>query len=191
MIKKGKFFLLSIMVFLITPLIVLAQNVQFFYPLNDTYLISDSYGIQSERVTWQNSTPTHLVEQPAVNNTAFNCSGDIIGIGGDPAIGTRMVEVLRLLREDKQTEVVLIVGEIGGVMEEEVAGYIGEEKFSKPVAAFIAGRIAPSGKRMGHAGAIIMGDRGTAGSKISVLNRVGIPVAKTLSEIPSLVRGML
>lgn len=115
----------------------------------------------------------------------------IIGIGGDPAVGTRIIEVLQLLREDKQTEVVLIVGEIGGVMEEEVAEYIGEEKFNKPVAAFIAGRAAPSGKRMGHAGAIIMGDRGTAESKISVLNRVGIPVAKTLSEIPSLLRGII
>ena len=115
----------------------------------------------------------------------------IIGIGGDPVVGTRTVEVLQLLREDKQTEVVLIVGEIGGVMEEEVAEYIGDKKFTKPVAAFIAGRTAPRGKRMGHAGAIVMGDRGTTESKIGAFSRVGVPVAKTLSEIPALLRGMI
>ena len=68
---------------------------------------------------------------------------------------------------------------------------IGEKKFNKPVAALIAGRTAPRGKRMGHAGAIVMGDRGTTESKISAFSRVGVPVAKTLSEIPSLLRGMI
>ena len=115
----------------------------------------------------------------------------IVGIGGDPVVGTRTVEVLQLLREDKQTEVVLIVGEIGGVMEEEAAEYIGEKKFNKPVAAFIAGRTAPRGKRMGHAGAIVMGDRGTTESKIGAFSRVSVPVAKTLSDIPSLLREMI
>lgn len=152
--------------------------------ISGSAVMPGSVGIVSRSGTLVDEVAQQLTEQGIGQSV-------IIGIGGDPAVGTRMVEVLRLLREDKQTEVVLIVGEIGGVMEEEVAGYIGEEKFSKPVAAFIAGRIAPSGKRMGHAGAIIMGERGTAGSKISVLNRVGIPVAKTLSEIPSLVRGMI
>ena len=113
----------------------------------------------------------------------------IIGLGGDPVVGSRMLDVLKLLKEDEQTEGVLLVGEIGGTMEEEIAEYI-KTHFNKRVVAFIAGRTAPRGKAMGHAGAIIMGDRGTAESKVTAFQLAGVPMAKTLLEIPSLVKQM-
>jgi len=113
----------------------------------------------------------------------------VIGLGGDPIVGSRMIDVLKLLKEDNQTKGALLVGEIGGTMEEEAAEYI-EAAFNKPVVAFIAGRTAPRGKAMGHAGAIIMGERGTAESKINAFQSAGVPVAKTLWEIPSLVKKM-
>ncbi len=111
----------------------------------------------------------------------------VIGLGGDPIIGSRMIDILKLLKEDGQTKGVVIVGEIGGTMEEEAAQYI-EAQFNKPVVAFVAGRTAPRGKVMGHAGAIIMGERGTAESKINAFESAGVSVAKTLWEIPSLLR---
>jgi len=114
----------------------------------------------------------------------------VIGLGGDPIVGSRMIDVLKLLKEDKQTKCILIVGEIGGTMEEEAAEYI-QEQFDKPVVAFVAGRTAPRGKVMGHAGAIIMGERGTAESKITAFKAAGVPVARTLQEIPALARKML
>jgi len=113
----------------------------------------------------------------------------VLGLGGDPVVGSRMIDILKLLKEDNQTKGVLLVGEIGGTMEEEAAEYI-EATFNKPVVAFIAGRTAPRGKAMGHAGAIIMGERGTAESKINAFQSAGVPVAKTLWEIPSLVKKM-
>jgi len=111
----------------------------------------------------------------------------VMGLGGDPVVGSRMIDVLKLLKEDKQTKGVLLVGEIGGTMEEEAAEYI-KVQFNKPVVAFIAGRTAPRGKAMGHAGAIIMGEQGTAESKINAFQSAGAPVAKTLWEIPLLVK---
>jgi succinyl-CoA synthetase alpha subunit len=98
-----------------------------------------------------------------------------------------MVDVLRLLKEDEQTKGIVIVGEIGGTMEEEAAEYI-QDQLDKPVIAFIAGRSAPSGKVMGHAGAIIMGKRGTAESKVTAFDTANIPVANTLQEIAILAR---
>ena len=97
-----------------------------------------------------------------------------IGIGGDP--------ILTLFNEDPETEAVLMIGEIGGNAEERAAQWI-REHMKKPVAAFIAGRMAPPGKRMGHAGAIISGGKGTAAEKIAALNAVGIPVARTVADI--------
>ncbi len=111
----------------------------------------------------------------------------VIGLGGDPIVGSRMIDILKLLKEDGQTKCVVIVGEIGGTMEEEAAQYI-ETQFNKPVVAFVAGRTAPRGKVMGHAGAIIMGEQGTAESKINAFESAGVSVAKTLWEIPSLLR---
>ena len=104
-----------------------------------------------------------------------------VGIGGDPIIGTRFVDVLRAFEEDLQTEVVVMIGEIGGTDEEEAAEYI--RTMSKPVVGFISGRTAPPGKRMGHAGAIISGGMGTAESKVAALTAVDVPVADTILDI--------
>jgi len=109
-----------------------------------------------------------------------------VGIGGDPIIGTRFVDVLRMFEADPQTEQVVMIGEIGGNDEEIAAKFIAE-KMTKPVVAFIAGRTAPPGKRMGHAGAIIEGGTGTAAEKIAALEAVGVRVAEHPEQIADLI----
>jgi len=109
-----------------------------------------------------------------------------VGIGGDPIIGTSFVDVLCLFQQDPATEAVVLIGEIGGTDEEEAAEFIGS-KMTKPVVGFIAGQAAPQGKRMGHAGAIISGGRGTAAEKVAALQKAGVKVAKSPSQVGELV----
>ena len=110
-----------------------------------------------------------------------------VGIGGDPIIGTRFVDALELFEKDGDTEAVVLIGEIGGTAEEEAAVYI-QEHMSKPVFGFIAGRTAPPGRRMGHAGAIISGGKGTAEEKFAALERAGAVVIKNPAVIGETVR---
>ena len=113
-----------------------------------------------------------------------------LGIGGDPVIGLPTPDAVRLLNEDDATEAIVIVGEIGGSAEERAAEYM-RAFGKKPAVAFIAGRSAPAGKRMGHAGAIVSGNQGTAESKVRAFEEAGIPVANAASEIPGLIKEAL
>ncbi len=114
-----------------------------------------------------------------------------IGIGGDPIIGTRFIDVLKLFREDEETKVVVLIGEIGGSDEEIAAAYIKETSYPKPVVAFISGRSAPPGKRMGHAGAIISGGTGTPQAKVKAFEEAGVPVGNTLEEVVQMAKERL
>ncbi len=110
----------------------------------------------------------------------------IVGIGGDPIIGTNFVDVLKAFQEDPDTELVVMAGEIGGSDEEDAAEYI-KNFMTKPVVGFIGGRTAPEGKRMGHAGALVSGNKGTAQGKVDALLAAGVPVADTTAQIGDLV----
>ncbi len=113
-----------------------------------------------------------------------------IGIGGDPIIGTNFTDALALFNQDSDTDAVVMIGEIGGTAEQEAAAYI-KENYDKPVVAFVAGRTAPPGRRMGHAGAIISGSEGTAEEKIQILRDAGVHVAESPSEIGSSMKAVL
>jgi len=113
-----------------------------------------------------------------------------IGIGGDPLIGTTFVDALELFQKDKETKLVILIGEIGGTAEQEAAGFI-KAKMSKPVVSFISGSSAPPGKRMGHAGAIITGSSGTAAEKIAALKNAGVYVAPSPADIGRLAKEVL
>ena len=110
-----------------------------------------------------------------------------LGIGGDPVIGTKFIECLELFKDDKDTEAVVLVGEIGGRDEQDTAAYV-KEHFNKPVFGFIAGKTAPPGKRMGHAGAIIAGTAGTAAEKIKAFEDNGIRVGETPADVGRLLK---
>lgn len=114
----------------------------------------------------------------------------VVGIGGDPIIGTTFLDVLQMFEADPRTEAVVLIGEIGGTEEERAAEYIKSE-MTKPVVGFIAGQTAPPGKRMGHAGAIISGGKGTAAEKIAALKAAGVRVARHPEEIADLVAQVL
>lgn len=113
-----------------------------------------------------------------------------IGIGGDPIIGTRFVDALALFKDDPETDAVVMIGEIGGTAEEEAAAYV-KEHYDKPVIGFIAGRTAPPGRRMGHAGAIISGGKGTADDKMAAMKDAGIHVCESPAEIGEIVEKAL
>ena len=109
-----------------------------------------------------------------------------VGIGGDPVVGLDFIRVLEMFKDDEETEGVVLIGEIGGNAEELAAQYISEVSYPKPVVAYIAGRLAPPEKRMGHAGAIIIGKTGSASSKIEAFTKAGVPVAEKPSDIAKL-----
>jgi succinyl-CoA synthetase alpha subunit len=113
-----------------------------------------------------------------------------VGIGGDPIVGLKFVDLLKLFKDDPETEAVILIGEIGGTAEEEAAAYI-QKGFPKPIVGFIAGQTAPPGRRMGHAGAIIAGGKGTAKEKMDALRAAGARVAVSPAEIGAKLREAL
>ena len=113
-----------------------------------------------------------------------------VGIGGDPVTGDNYVDILKRFDKDDDTDAVVLIGEIGGTAEERAGKFI-QEEMSKPVVSYIAGRTAPPGKRMGHAGAIIQGNSGTVASKTKALNDAGVEVAKKPSEIVDLLKKVM
>lgn len=129
----------------------------------------------------RSGTLTHEI----ASNLTFRGIGQstCLGIGGDPVIGTGFVKALQLLRDDDETEAVIMIGEIGGAAEEQAAEYIKTSSYPKPVYAFIAGQNAPQGKRMGHAGAIVEKGSGTVESKIETLRQAGVNVVNRFDEL--------
>ena len=126
----------------------------------------------------------------ALSNAGFGQS-ITIGVGGDPVNGTRLVDAFDMIKDIPDLEGLVIVGEIGGDSEEMLAQRIIDSGFKKPAVAYIAGRSAPKEKRMGHAGAIVMGTYGSAESKVSMFNKANIPVAKRPAEVPVLLAGKM
>lgn len=151
--------------------------------------------------------PTHIFKSGPVGiisrsgTLAYEIAADLtkhqmgqstcVGIGGDPIVGLNFIDILKFFEKDPQTKAVVLIGEIGGNLEELTARYIVSYGYPKPVVAFIAGRFAPPGRRMGHAGAIIMGKAGTAESKIAALQNAGVAVARKPSEVTVLLEKMI
>lgn len=141
-------------------------------------------GVMTRSGSLTNEVNSHIVAAGFGQTTC-------LGIGGDPVPGTRFAEALLLFEADPNTKAVVIVGELGGTMEEEVAEAIEKGEFTKPLAAFISGRTAPPGKKMGHAGAIITGGKGSVKSKIEALTSVGAGVAERPSLIGEVLKDLL
>ena len=139
------------------------------------YFIPGPVGVVSRSGTLCYEIVGHLTENRIGTTT-------VVGLGGDRVVGLHFIDVLEKFAEDDDTKAVVLVGEIGGSAEEEAAAYI-SSKFSKPVVAYLAGRSAPPGKRMGHAGAIVSGKSSTADAKVEALEAVGVPVCDTVQEI--------
>ncbi|HAI21722.1 MAG TPA: succinate--CoA ligase subunit alpha [Clostridiales bacterium UBA8153] len=141
-------------------------------------------GLMSRSGTLSNEVASHIVAAGYGVST-------FVGCGGDPVVGTRFVDLLPQFEQDPATRAVVLVGEVGGSMEEEAAGWILRRGYAKPVVAYIAGRTAPEGKRMGHAGAIIAGSTGKAVSKEEVLRAAGVQVAEVPAAVGGLLQGVL
>ena len=142
-----------------------------------------STGVISRSGTLTYEVVYNLTEKGMGQSTA-------VGVGGDPVVGLYYRELLEMFENDKETDSIALIGEIGGDAEERAAEYI-RDHVTKPVAVFIAGQQAPPGKQMGHAGAIISSGSGTAAEKIAAFEAVGVPVAKEPSQIPGLLKRML
>ena len=142
-----------------------------------------SIGLISKSGTLTYEAAHQIVQQGLGISTA-------IGIGGDPIIGSTFIDLLKKFKDDPETEAVVLIGEIGGDLEIQAAEYI-KENFDKPVVAFIAGQTAPKGKRMGHAGAIIAGSKGTAQEKMEALRNAGVTVAETPAIIGKTIKEVL
>ncbi|HEY7093034.1 MAG TPA: succinate--CoA ligase subunit alpha [Ktedonobacterales bacterium] len=148
------------------------------------------YQIMTEgRVGFVSRSGTLTYEVVALLTAAGLGQSSVIGIGGDPIIGTTFTHILRDFEADPETDAVVMCGEIGGSDEEDAAEVA--KTMSKPVIAFVSGRTAPPGKRMGHAGAIISGKTGTAQGKVEALQAAGVPVAETIFDIPEITRQAL
>ena len=139
-------------------------------------------GIVSRSGTLTYEIAAELTKHSLGQSTCF-------GLGGDPVVGLSFVDALKMFERDSQTKAIVLIGEIGGNAEEQAAEYLVASKYPKPVAAFVAGRTAPPGKRMGHAGAIVMGRAGTAESKIEAFKAAGVMVAERPSDITRLLAG--
>ena len=148
---------------------------------NHIYTRSGPVGIVSRSGTLTYEISYHLTQAGIGQST-------VVGIGGDPIIGTDMLEAVRMFEEDPETKYIVVIGEIGGTQEERLAQYIGSGKVTKPVVAYISGRTAPPGKRMGHAGAIVSMGMGSYESKVKAFQEVNVPVAKTPTEVVKLIK---
>ncbi len=148
---------------------------------NHIYTKSGPVGIVSRSGTLTYEISYHLTQAGIGQST-------VVGIGGDPIIGTDMLEVVKMFEEDPETKYIVVIGEIGGTMEERLAQYIGSGKVTKPVVAYISGRTAPPGKRMGHAGAIVSMGMGSYESKVKAFQEVNVPVARTPTEVVKLIK---
>lgn len=147
------------------------------------YFIPGPVGVVSRSGTLCYEIVGHLTESGVGTTT-------VVGLGGDRVVGLNFIDVLKKFEADPETEAIILVGEIGGSSEEEAAAYI-KSSVSKPVIAYLAGKSAPPGKRMGHAGAIIERGRGTFESKVKALNAVGVKVAELPAEVPPLIKSVL
>lgn len=147
------------------------------------YFVPGPVGIVSRSGTLCYEIVGHLTENKIGTTT-------VVGLGGDRVVGLNFIDVLSRLEEDPETKAIILVGEIGGSSEEEAAEFIASS-MSKPVFAYLAGRSAPPGKRMGHAGAIIERGRGTFESKVKALNAAGVEVASLPTEVPGMIKKVL
>ncbi len=165
-----------------SPGIITADECSIGYFPGDVYR-KGPVGIVSRSGTFSYQVADYITKAGLGETTA-------LGLGGDPITGVSFIDILKLYEADPETKVIVLIGEIGRTSEEQAAEYI-QSEISKPVVAIIAGRTAPAGKTMGHAGAIITGGRGSYESKVNALEKVGIPVARTAKEVATLAKQAL